>query len=226
MRPINRIHVGYWSALHNVLLPVAAGSRLHQDVAKRSGQGVARCCGGSLSSSSMISLHKIKSSRDLEVRTYVHRLAGRSLHTTPPGTDTLSHHNFKCGRVKTSRQWRYLRGSTADSREERSVSSFEALAFVKAMLSATLMKHGCSALLSTPVHTTDFQQMRLRSVLKYSSSTCSSCPQARKLTRGTFFSLQTPLQRGCFNHLPSVASMEYEQRLCIIQRCLCVPYHL
>ena len=115
VRPINRIHVGYWSALHNVLLPVAAGSRLHQDVAKRSGQGVAPCCGGSLSSSSMISLHKIKSSRDLEVRTYVHRLAGRSLHTTPPGTDTLSHHNFKCGRVKTSRQWRYLRGSTADS---------------------------------------------------------------------------------------------------------------
>ena len=85
--------------------------------------GVAPCCGGSLSSSSMISLHKIKSSRDLEVRTYVHRLAGRSQHTTPPGTDTLSHHNFKCGRVKASWQWRYLRGSTADSCEERSVSS-------------------------------------------------------------------------------------------------------
>ena len=41
VRPIDRIHVGYWSAPHSVLLPVAAGSRLHQDVSKRNGQGVA-----------------------------------------------------------------------------------------------------------------------------------------------------------------------------------------
>ena len=66
VRPITRIHVGYWSAPHIVLLSVAAGSRLHQDVAKRSGQGVAPCCGGSSSSRPMISLHKIKSSRDLK----------------------------------------------------------------------------------------------------------------------------------------------------------------
>ena len=90
----------------------------------------------------------------------------------------------------------------------------------------TLMKHGCSALLSTPVHTTDFQQMRLRSVLKYSSSTWSSCPQARKLTLGTFFNLQTPRQRGCFNHLPSVANMEYGLRYLHLSAIMCAPSRL
>ena len=122
VRPITRIHVGYWSAPRIVLLSVAAGSRLHQDVAKRSGQGVAPCCGGSSSSRPMISLHKIKSSRDLK---YALTCTGwpedldiqHPQGLTPCLTTTL-----KCGRVKTSRQWRYSHSLTAESREERPVS--------------------------------------------------------------------------------------------------------